>query len=276
MKRELNTPQAEMCEQILREELAYNRERDILRSENEVICRLLTRSQELRKAFSEVVTRLKGNKRSVEAFIRSLLCTAAQWCPEKNAEARGERKRLQAVNAEIASTASRLADLLEERSDLHNDSGFSSSDIYDLHSATVAAAKGHYLFESYPRTEFHRLFAQYDGKYWPDLSEVVRALGEDAGAAEIYATDPLTEAGTRGNRNSRADFFRAWFASIEENGSRFFGFLPDGFRLSDESMATLGDCALGGDPDNPLGADYVKRLRQRAREAGKGIEGERD
>ncbi|HCL38750.1 MULTISPECIES: hypothetical protein [unclassified Marinobacter] len=260
------------CEVILMGELSYNLEHKILASENTIINRLIMRSRELQRAYAELEDRLGNDNRAISTFLRILLSSAAFWCPEKNAEARKNRKRLEDVNEEIASLASLLANLLDERSGLHNHTGFSSGEIYDLCSATEAATKDHHMFQSYPRTEFRRLFAQYDGKYWPSLSQVIRAVGEDAASPEIYATDPLTEAGTTGARASQADFFRAWFASIEENSLRYSGFLPVGFRLSDESMAALADCALDNDPNKPTGSEYIKRLRQRAREAQKGLE----
>ncbi|MCG7198701.1 hypothetical protein MD273_03075 [Marinobacter pelagius] len=272
MKRSADNSVRGQCEDILRGELSYNLEHKILASENTITNRLLMRSQELQRAYAELEDKLGNDSRALTTFLRTLLSSAAFWCPEKNAEARKDRKRLEDVNEEIASLASRLANLLDERSVLHNHTGFSCGEVYDLCSATEAATKDHHMFQSYPRTEFRQLFAQYDGKYWPSLSQVVRAVGQDAASTEIYATDPLTEAGTAGPRASQADFFRAWFASIEENSMRYSGFLPQGFRLSDESMATLADCALDNDPDKPTGAEYIKRLRQRAREAQKGLE----
>lgn len=273
MKQSSDSRAPGLCESILRAELEDNLERGILASQNIIIRRLLNRSDELNRAFSEIEDRLNGDTRRVTAFFGTLLCSAAQWSPEKNAAAREDKKRLAAINAEIAEVADRLAELLEARSDLHNESGFASAEIYDLHSAVKSATKGHYLFQSYPETEFTRLFAQYDLKYWPNLSDVVRAVGEDAGSTKIYPTDPLTEAGTRSRRSSKADFFRSWFASLEENSVRCFGFLPAGFRVSDEAMASLADCALDIEPDQMTGAEYVKRLRQRARELCKSMGG---
>ncbi len=194
------------CEDILTGELTYNLEHKILPSENIIINRLLMRSQELQRAYAELEDKLGTDNRALSTFLRTLLSSAAFWCPEKNAEARKNRKRLEDVNEEIASLATLVANLLDERSGLHNHTGFTSGKVYDLCSATEAATKDHHMFQSYPRTEFRRLFAQYDGKYWPSLSQVIRAVGQDAASTEIYATDPLTEAGTTGPRASQADF----------------------------------------------------------------------
>lgn len=266
MKAALDVSWPAQCEAILKAGLAYNRERGILASENIVIDRLLKRSLELQTAYSELGEKLGKFPRGVNEFLSVLLSTAAFWCPEKNAEAREERKRLADVNCQIAETGHQLADLLAERSHLNNHSGFSSGEIYDLHSAIEAAGEDHYMYQSYVRSQLQPLFGQYDLKYWPSIRDIVEAIAEDGESAEIYATDPLTDAGTQGARASRADFFKSWFASLEENTIVNHGLIPGHVRLSDESLAVLASCALDLDGDDLVDGAYVKRLRQRLRE----------
>ena len=87
--------------------------------------------------------------------------------------------------------------------------------------------------------------------------------------ADTDATDPLTRAAASGSRGSRADFFKALFASIEENSVRNHGYLPHDFKLSDNALASLANCALDLGPDDLVDSAYVKRLRQREREGAK-------
>jgi hypothetical protein len=89
-------------------------------------------------------------------------------------------------------------------------------------------------------------------KYWPSLAEIVRVIGQDADFAATKATDPLTRAATTGSRGSKADFFKALFGSMEENNVRNHGHLPRGFKLSDETLASLANCALDLGPDGLL------------------------
>ena len=59
------------------------------------------------------------------------------------------------------------------------------------------------------------------------------------------------------------------FAAIDENSTRHYGPLPQDFRASDNTLASLVNCALELDPDDMVDGPYVKRLRQRARDGAK-------
>jgi hypothetical protein len=63
---------------------------------------------------------------ALQVFLGLVLSTAAFWNPEKIREARAARSDLSSVNRQIARKAAELATLLEQRSDLHDTSGFSS------------------------------------------------------------------------------------------------------------------------------------------------------
>lgn len=93
----------------------------------------------------------------------------------------------------------------------------------------------------------------------------MRVLATDADCARLEATDPLTAAATTATRPSLADFFKALFAAIEENSAENYGQLPRGLKLTDNTLASLANCALGLDPDDLVDGPYVKRLRQRER-----------
>ena len=80
----------------------------------------------------------------------------------------------------------------------------------------------------------------------------------------------MTRAATTGSRGSRADFFKALFELIKENGTASHGHIPTGFRLSDSTLASLANCALDLGPNDVIDAAYVKRLRQRLRDEPKG------
>lgn len=87
----------------------------------------------------------------------------------------------------------------------------------------------------------------------------------DAESAVMSATDPLTAAATAAVRPSRADFFKALFAAIDENSAGNYGQLPRGFKLTDRALASLGNCALNLGPDDLVDDAYIKRFRQRER-----------
>ncbi len=258
------TPQA-ICETLLKDGKSYNIEHHILPSENAVADRLLSRSLELKEAYTELHEKLHPRPPALKVFLDLLLSTAAFWSPEKIAEARSARSNLADVNRQIASKAAELAGLLERRSDLHNTSGFSSNTHYHVCDVIEAASEGNYLFESYVKDRLGALTGQFDLKYWPSLSQFLQVIASDAQHAGMEATDPLTAAATAAARPSRADFFKALLAAIDENSADNYGLLPKGFKPTDNTLATLANCVLDLGPDDLVDSAYVKRFRQRER-----------
>ena len=263
----MNAPQyKQICEAILIEEKRYNAERNILPSENAVVDRLLARSIELTEVYRELHDKLNAHPQALRTFLRLLLSAAAFWNPEKMSEARGARDELVKVNQRIAAKAAELAGLLQQRNNLHNTSGFRSGTHYHVCDVIEAAAKANYRFRSYVQEPLERLRGEFDLKYWPSLSDFLHALASDAQNADAEATDPLTAAGTEASRPSRTDFIKALFVAIEDDSSGTFGFLPMGLKVSDNSVASLTNCALGLDVEDIVDGQYIKRFRQRQRD----------
>ncbi|MCF1494445.1 hypothetical protein GOZ83_12835 [Agrobacterium vitis] len=257
----------DICEAVLREEIRYNTQNNILRSENAVAHRLLDRRLELVDAYDEIYRKLHARPNALGSCLKAILYTTAQWNPDKLASARKGRERLEAVNGLISERAKDLAELLHERSKLHNTSRLYSETHYDVCEVIVAASHDNYLFQSYVRKKLESLSGQFDMKYWPSLADFVGILAEDAASATSKASDSMTKVGTQGSRASLADYFKALFKAIEENGVSNNGFLPSDFSLSDSSYAAIGSCALDLSEDEIVEATYVKRLRQRERQA---------
>lgn len=251
-------------ETILEEHISYNTENGILPSETTACRRLLTRNTELIEAYNELWAKANHREFYLRVFIDGLLGTAAFWNPAKMAEARRMRAKLEDVNQKISGVATELAELLRERTKLHDHSGFISETHYHVLEVLGEAARNNPRFTSFVQEPLEVLRSQFDLKYWPSISDFVSVLGTDAARATVYAHQSLTAAGTASSRPSRADFFRALFQFIEEN--RDGHHLPTEFRLSDATYASLANCALDLGPDDLASAEYVKRLRQRDRE----------
>ena len=262
------TPQ-QVCEDLLLEGKRYNNEHHILPSENAVADRLLMRGIELRDAYEELSDKLHARPPALQVFLGLVLSTAAFWNPEKMQEARAGRSDLANVNEQIARKAAELAMLLDQRSDLHDTSGFSSDTHYHVCGVIETASQQNYLFQSYVQEKLGVLRGQFDLKYWPTLGEFLQEIASDAEKAVMEATDPLTAAATAAARPSKADFFKALFAAIEENSAKNYGQLPKGLKLTDRTLASLANCALDLGPDDLVDDAYMKRLRQRERNGAK-------
>ncbi|MEH6471981.1 MAG: hypothetical protein V7752_12100 [Halopseudomonas sp.] len=266
MSQKPNSDPIAICEDILNSEKSYNIEHSILQSENRIIDRFLSRRVELTEAYAELVVKLHGRPQALKVMLGVLLSASAFWNPEKNRAARQARAELFEINREVAERAGELAVLLERRSELHNTSGFSSDTHNDICRVIDAAAAEQHLFKWHVQESLARLRGQYDRKYCPSLAACIGELAIDAREASIGATDQITDAATSSRKPSLTDFFKAWFASIEENSAQSSGFLPTDLRLSDNTMASLANCALDLGPDELIDGAYVKRLRQRLRE----------
>lgn len=255
-----------ICEDILRKSKQYNLEHHCLPSENRVIDRLLNRSHELKSAYQELYRKLGNHPHALQEFLAKLLSTAAFWNPEDMKAARASRYRLMEVNRQIADKASELSKLLDERSVLHNHSGFASNTHYHVCEIIEEASEHNPLFGLEVGDKLSRLHYQYDLKYWPSLSDFMDELAQDACDADIEATDSLTKAATESSRSSKGDFLRAFLAAIEESSAHMFGRLPNDLGITDNTMASLINCALELKVDELASADYVKRFRQKERE----------
>ena len=263
------TDPTKICEDILIEGKTYNLEHNIWPSENVVIDRLFARRLELVDAYAEIHKKLHTTAHGIKSILDIVLNVAVLWNPDRVADSRNARERLEAVNSEIAEKAAELAALLDERSEIGNTSGFASDTHYHIAEVIEAASADNGFFQYHLKEELLPLRSRYDLKYWPTLADIMRVIALDADCADTDATDPLTRAAATGSRGSRADFFKALFASMEENSVRNHGHLPQDFRLSDNALASLANCALDLGPDDLLDSIYVKRLRQREREGAK-------
>lgn len=226
---------------------------------------LLSRTIELQDAYFELHAKLGCKPPALEVFLGLLLSVAAFWSPDQLKEARSQRKRLEEINDSISSKACELANLLEQRTEIENASSFGSGTHYHCVNVIVEAAKENHRFNSWVKNDLKNLSAQFYLKYWPSLGDVVREISHDATAAEVISHDPITSASTSSKRNSLADFLRALRAAIYENTGRIFGQLPDGFKATDSTLASLTNCALNLQLDAIIDGQYVKRLRQRDR-----------
>ena len=257
-----------VCEAILRSDLEYNQAHKIWPSVNRVIELMLARRNELVDAYEELHASLAPHHRALESFFDVFTSTPMAWSPEKLNNARKARKELSDINTRIAAAAEDLSELLARRDEIKEVSSFSCDTFYHSLDAVEVAAESeeNYLFEWHVKKRLDALRGQYDLKYWPSLGTVVKAIGENARNADVYARDPATASATESRRPGLSDFLKAYFARIIDNSMGAHGFIPNNFSVSDSTLASLVNCALDLDADKLIDGDFVKRFRQRGRE----------
>lgn len=232
-----------------------------------IIDRMLKRRIELVDVYEEVHAALAHRHRALYIFWDAYLHAADGWSPSKNKAARQAREELVGVNSKIAELAEQMAALLERRDELHNYSGFSSGTHYHILDIVAEASEHNHLYGMFVKDEIDPIQGQYDLKYWPSLSEVVEAIGRDAEEAGVIANDPATAAATGSRKSGISDFVGALIARIEDNKVRECGPIPNRFAVSDNNLASLVNCGLDLAADELVDGAYIKRFRQRQRQA---------
>lgn len=255
------------CESLLRTMMEDLEARHIWPNVRGIIAGMLKRRIELADVYEDVHAALAKTPRALYGFWDAFVHAADGWNPEKNRAARQARDQLVGINTRISELADQMAALLDRRDELHNHSGFSSGTKYHIMDIVHEASEHNYQYESYVKDELERLQNQYDLKYWPKLAEVVQAIGDDAARAEVTAYDEVTAVATESRKSGRSDFVKALLAHIDDNKVRACGFIPNNFALSDSALASLVNCGLDLNVDELVDADFIKRFRQRQRQA---------
>lgn len=255
----------QFCENHLRGERDYNAARSIWPSVNRVISRVLDRRIELHAVYSELTEKLHPS--SVKRFLTVTVEVLAIWSPQFLDRARAARQRHEELRNEIYNSATQLAELLRERTNLGETSGFSTDGLFHVVDVMDRASQTNGHYTGWVQEKLQILEGQFDLKYWPSIPEMLDVIAEDALATSVQPTDSITEAATSSPKRSRADAFRALRTAIANAHDAAPGSIPRQFRLSDESYASLLNVILDLNESNCVDGAYVKRLRQRDRMA---------
>lgn len=255
------------CETLLRTMMENLQAKRIWPNVCSIIAGMLKRRIELADVYDEVHAALSTTPRALYVFWDAFVHAADGWNPEKNRAARQARDELVAINSRISELADQMAVLLDRRDELHNHSGFSSGTQYHIMDIVHEASEHNYHYESYVKDDVERLQYHYDLKYWPKLREVVQAIGDDAERAEVTAYDEATAVATESRKSGRSDFVKALLARLDDSKVSACGFIPNSFALSDSALASLVNCGLDLNVDELVDADFIKRFRQRQRQA---------
>lgn len=262
---DIATAEAEQC---LRAELKYNRQNNILRSENRIIERLLAARGEIRAVYHELARHLSSGRERC-TVLRSLVTMAAFWNRDKTKTVRDQLGRAERLNRAIEEKARELASLLRMRSESCGDV-YTPDDYHPLHLIDRAALTSHEpykveLFRFCVKEHLDFLRHDFDLKYWPGMDQVLDALADTQTATKPQPHDPAMRAAVSARTHSDADFIRAWLFDLHERTGRRHGWdirssLPKDFRLSHEAMARCANAALGLDP--PMSAGTVGKRRK--------------
>ncbi|MCB2131459.1 MAG: hypothetical protein KDD96_03170 [Rhodobacteraceae bacterium] len=261
----------DFCEASIQRQVRYCREHGVFPKWPEIADRLMKRRLELRSAYVDLFRALEGLPRAADVFFDAILCAISVWDPQKITKMRAARKRHAELRTKVMDLARELGNCLGELSEIENSTPVISSGPYHIVDMIEQAARNNYSFQGHVKDGLRALRSEYDMKYWPRLSEIAFAISQSADDAVLALSDPVSAAALSSPRASQADFCKALMQRVEaciQNGTNTLqaGRLPHGFHLKDESWASLVNCLLDLGPDEIIAGDYMKRMRQRARE----------
>ncbi|TNE63821.1 MAG: hypothetical protein EP335_08445 [Alphaproteobacteria bacterium] len=252
-------------EKVLREIQEDYRSKNIWPSTTALVDILLSRGVEMIEVHDELSRKLTSYQ--AYSFWDAILVAATFWNPENSKELLDEQRQLLKLNQDIVTASRKLSELLKKRQELQEKGRFQAHD--DLHVVDwidrAAAANGKYM--TFVQQPIQILASRYEQRYWPEMYEVIEAIGAFASEAEVEPTDEWTEELISSRKCSVADYVRVLLIAITERKEHQApGYdLPQKFRLTDRAMATLINCTLNLAPDDLLSTEYVKRLRHLVR-----------
>jgi hypothetical protein len=255
----------ELCEQALRKHIQRNTELNIWPSQIAVAERLIERRTEMADVYVELVQSFGNDHTSLYKFFDIILGTTVVWNPNFISINRVSRNRLVEINEEIGRHALHLSELLDERDKIHNSSAFRDNTFCSICDVIEAASENNNRFKSSLKQPLQELQHRFDGKYWPCLGDVLRAISVDADYAEIEPSNPITAKATSSKRPSKSDFARGLLAAITQITDENDGRTPHNLKFFDNALSSLVNCTFNLGGNELTDAVYIKNLRQRDR-----------
>ncbi|WP_324724470.1 hypothetical protein [Lelliottia sp. JS-SCA-14] len=267
MQSDVETEAPDQALLLLKEKLCDWRDgpSPVWRSTWPVFERFIERHKEMQPVYRELaangVTDIK-----LWNLLEQFIFSGAFSKEESHAELRADYDELVALNDSISEASTKLAEMIERRSEIINQSGHFHCDwTYSLSDLIDEAGSGNAHYDGFLRDELQPL-KQYDLKYWPGIADILHVIGLEH--VEIEFADQSTAAIINARRPSKTDYFRALFDHISDLKTGDWYSLPRNFKMTDNSLATVCNVALNFPADDLVDADFVKRTRHRLKEQG--------
>lgn len=223
--------------------------------------RLILRESEMVPVW-ENIARYELNWQQCHTLLEQIFFAGAYGTEERHKRLKDDHTKLTELNRRIMTEAAKLAAMLTEQQEILERNAFlleRTTHIVDL--IDVASASNG-LYCSFLREPLDALHSLYDGKYWPSLPQILQVAARETTETEfMYQSEKAIIDGRGG---AVPDYLRELFECIELARTSPWR-LPDGFILSDTSLAALVTVSLDTDD---ISADRVKMLRHRLNKKG--------
>lgn len=220
-----------------------------------LIDRLIEREHEMLPVWQNIASQ-SLTRQQCYGLLEQIVLAGKFGKPEVTSSLKIDYRQLEALNTEIRNTASTLVGMMTARESILNRNAFTlerTTHIVDL----MEKAEGNDgRYRSFIHESLENLTCRYEGKYWPDLKAILQVIVREE--PQIYIMCETDRAIINGRGKILPDYLRELFNGIENARECHWG-LPDGFTLSDNSLATLATVTL--DQPDVISAETVKVRR---------------
>lgn len=165
-------------------------------------------------------------------------------------------RQLEELGPAIREAAKGLAEMLLLREEILNRNAFILDRTTHIVDFIAMAGEDHYPYRSCVHEKLEALTFQFKSDYWPGIPAVLQAIAGES--PEIDFRSESDRSIIHGRGKQVPDYLRELFSSIENVREDCWG-LPEGFTLTDSSLATLATVMLN--TPEPVTADAIKVRR---------------
>jgi len=221
-----------------------------------MIERLITRETEVRSIWKEIA-RYGLSWQQCYSLLEQIVFAGQFGTEEAVVRLKADYSQLASLNNDIVQLATQLAVKMDAREHILNRNSFTLDNTVHIADLIDKAAAGNGHYRSRVREPLRSL-GIYELKYWPSLQEILRTLASEP--VETGFLEESDRALVSGRGELVPDYLRELFSHIETARTCHWG-LPEGFRLTDASLAALATVSL--DLPEPASVAAVKMHRTR-------------
>ncbi|MFJ5375232.1 hypothetical protein ACIPTP_22155 [Pectobacterium versatile] len=220
-----------------------------------VLDRFLAREAEMRPVWENIARQTLSGEQCRELLFQ-LSGAGAFGAPKHASKMKSDVKELRQLNDDIQQYADTLARMLAAREEILDRNSFCVERMTHIVELMDAAGEGNGHYTGWLREPLDALCGQFDGKYWPTLQEILAEVGR--ARSQIVFASANDEAIANGRGKTVPDYLRELFNCIENIRESRLG-LPDDFKLTDSSLASLATVSL--DLPDVVTAEQIKTRR---------------
>ncbi len=252
------------CEEFTRKELVSLKDIGCWSSWHPVMERILSRSIEMKPVYKELSDKFGSNidcsKPELRLTLEAIWHSGENFNQEAISHEREVQSELEVLHNQIPLLAIQLSDALRRQQELYNKEDFSPSEFLNVIDVVKLAGEHNGHFKGWVQEKLDRIDGQFDGKYWPDLHQLVSAIGDFESLESVPKQNSIPEDVMDGRSSIIKDFVLTLDKDLKDCRQ-----IPNSFVFSNSSMATIVNVVLDLPITKIATTDTVRVIRNRRR-----------